>query len=147
MIDLVGLGPQNVVLTSTEFSSSNDHKLYCYTCHEMKLNAEEFWVISRIRVDKVEGYFTGTGDLTAALLLSWIEKLQSMKQERSENCDEDYGAFCLNMVQSIESEKVMNWTKIDNIGQDSVNSLNILGLALQLVLASVQVRMNNFIAN
>jgi len=63
-------GPEIVILTSVEFSTSKD-TLHCY----LSYNNHDELHITRIDVNKLPGYFTGTGDIAAALSLAWLHRL------------------------------------------------------------------------
>lgn len=69
---LNSMGPKIVVITSSEIDEK-PNQLCCYVLssdsNHNNIN------ITRIVVDKINGYFTGTGDCCSALLLGWCDKL------------------------------------------------------------------------
>ena len=66
------MGPKIVVMTSAEIVEK-PNQLCCYVLvSDSTINSIE---ITRIVVNKIDGYFTGTGDCACALLLGWCDKL------------------------------------------------------------------------
>ena len=74
---LNALGPKIVVMTSAEIDEK-PNQLCCYVLvsdSNTKNGNTNSIEITRIIVNKIDGYFTGTGDCCAALLLGWCDKL------------------------------------------------------------------------
>jgi pyridoxine kinase len=64
---------QHVVITSID--TGDDHILVVASS---KLNSSKAKRMS-IRFPKLPGYYSGTGDLTSALILAWLQKTQSLE--------------------------------------------------------------------
>ena len=97
---LHAMGPECVVLTSVEFASSSSSLTEDGCGGDDILDEKDgfIWLIASskkagekrelymIKVEKLDGYFTGTGDLLNALLLGWMHRYPSdlkMALERS----------------------------------------------------------------
>ncbi|KAK1168059.1 pyridoxal (pyridoxine, vitamin B6) kinase a [Acipenser oxyrinchus oxyrinchus] len=67
------MGPDTVVITSSDLPSSFGEKYLIALGSHKKINADGTKVTQRIRMDipKVDAVFVGTGDLFAAMLLAW----------------------------------------------------------------------------
>ena len=65
------MGPKIVVMTSCEIDEK-PNQLCCYVLSSDINNNIE---VTRIIVNKINGYFTGTCDCCSALLLGWCDKL------------------------------------------------------------------------
>jgi pyridoxine kinase len=68
---LLSMGPEIVVITSTELEE-HPGLLCCFVLERAKSTG---LVMTRVTVPKLDGHYTGTGDVAAALLLAWTHRL------------------------------------------------------------------------
>ena len=71
------MGPQVVVLSSSELED-RPGRLSCYAARKLIVSDDSSTIrieFNRIEVEKVNAYFTGTGDATSALMLAWTHIL------------------------------------------------------------------------
>ena len=77
LVDLCKLGPKIVVLTSAIIEDITEDKLACYiSYHDIEKN---ILIIKQFIIKKLSGHYTGTGDITASLILAWINILGEHK--------------------------------------------------------------------
>lgn len=69
-------GPSIVVITSLTLKESKDKSIVMILSHRDKDHRNAY----AIRVPRIDGYFTGTGDLTASLMLGYLGKGYSSKR-------------------------------------------------------------------
>lgn len=69
---LMSQGPHTIVITSFEQKDDPHLSIIAATRQEQKPGGKQRL---KITIPRLEGYFTGTGDLLTALLLAWLDKL------------------------------------------------------------------------
>ena len=70
-------GPQTVVITSLYYEGADEHVLMLASRRDASSGAIRQW---RLKLPRLPRDFTGTGDLTAALLLAWMHRLPEPEQ-------------------------------------------------------------------
>ena len=75
MAALHAKGPKIVVISSCHLHGDKD-TLHCFVSAAARGAADgSTYSVMRIQIRKVEGHYTGTGDLTTCLMLGWLHKL------------------------------------------------------------------------
>jgi len=101
MKHILRMGPKIVVVTSSELTDFPG-KLSCYTM-VLSSDSDGTVEISRIIVEKIQGSsFTGTGDLSASLLLAWTDILE---RGSPDHClrSSDLGTALRNTLESVQA--------------------------------------------
>ena len=95
------MGPKIVVVTSSEVSDFPGY-LSCYAM-VMSSDDDTSVEISRVVISKIQGSsFTGTGDLSAALLLGWTDILERSTPEQRLRSSE-LGIALRNTLESVQA--------------------------------------------
>ena len=110
---LHSMGPKIVVMTSSEIEDK-PNQLCCYvlsSCDNDNNNID----ITRIIVNKISGYFTGTGDCCSALLLGWCDKLGEFNMGKA--LQNTLGTIQAIIKKTIKKQILLN-SKINNTNDD-----------------------------
>lgn len=98
------LGPRIVIVTSCHLEGNMD-TLHCFisypTGDDTQSNGGDH-AVSHVEIAKIDGNYTGTGDLTAALLLAWLHKLY-LEPRRLHLADGDLNQALINVLSSVRA--------------------------------------------
>lgn len=124
------MGVRFVVITSIDNKDNKDIIDVIYSDFEAQQNGDDkekkFYTYGHLVVPKIKGYYVGTGDLTTALLFSWINLLKN--DSNVVNTSDILDASVLNTMKSLQL--VIKRTQVYNskelilfASKDSVNDL------------------------
>ena len=119
------MGVRFVVITSIENKDNNNVIDVIYSDMEVS-NGKSYYSYGHLVVPKIKGYYVGTGDLTTALLFSWINLLKS--DSNIENISDILDASVLNTMKSLQLviKRTQTYNSKELIlfaSKDSVNDL------------------------
>lgn len=80
-----GLGVETIIITSVEYSAQDDFLTLIASQAESAAGKKNTMRRYTVKIPKIKGKFSGTGDLIAALLLSWSSKTE-LKQALELSC-------------------------------------------------------------